>query len=87
METNIVEGIYRSKKLISSSREIVGGNIKFIDVAGLPNKKVWRVGDEVWVNTENSSMKKIYDVLNNQKCSYAKKTFSQSYYRNSMLSI
>jgi hypothetical protein len=73
VETNIVEGIYRSKKLISSSREIVGGNIKFIDVAGLPNKKVWRVGDEVWVNTENSSMKKIYDVLNNQNAPMLKK--------------
>ena len=47
---NIIEGELRSKKLSSKSRELIGTRVKFVEIPELPNKKVWIVGEHVWVN-------------------------------------
>lgn len=63
METNVLEGKHRSKPVPSLIRQEVGSIVKFIEVTGLPNKKSWKVGNEVWINTANPTMQGIYKEL------------------------
>lgn len=60
---NVIEGTVRSKPVPRSVRDSIGGNVKFVEVPGVPNSMVWNVGGEVWVNIENPSMRKVYDLL------------------------
>jgi hypothetical protein len=61
--TNVLEGKHRSKPVPSVVRQEVGSVVKFVEVTGLPNKKAWKVGNEVWINLANPSMKGIYKEL------------------------
>lgn len=62
-QDNVLEGKYRSKPVPSSVRQEVGPITKFIEVSGLPNKKAWRVGNELWINLANPTMRSVYDTL------------------------
>ncbi|OLE55021.1 MAG: hypothetical protein AUG51_05140 [Acidobacteria bacterium 13_1_20CM_3_53_8] len=61
--TNILEGKQRSKPVPNIVRQEVGPVIKFVEVTGLPSKKAWKVGNEVWINLANPSMKGVYKEL------------------------
>ena len=62
-EANVIEGRYRSRGLPVFSRGLVGPATKFIDLPSLPNKKAWKVGNELWINIANPTMKRVYDAL------------------------
>lgn len=62
-ETNVLEGKYKSRPVPSSVRKEVGAITKFVEVAGLPNKRGWKVGNEFWVNLANPTMRTVYDAL------------------------
>jgi hypothetical protein len=63
VSTNILEGKQRSKPLPTLIRQEVGSVVKFVQVPGLPNKRGWKVGNELWINLANPSMHEVYDVL------------------------
>jgi hypothetical protein len=63
VETNVIEGKQRSKPVPGSVRQEVGAQTKFVEVTGIPNKRSWRVGDELWINLANPAMKRVYDAL------------------------
>jgi len=58
-----VSGILKPKSLPRSIKAAIGKNVKFIDVDGLPGKRSWRVGEEVWINVANADMRLIYRLL------------------------
>lgn len=62
-EDNVLEGRQRSKPIPTSIRQELGAQTKFVEVTGLPNKKSWKVGNELWINLANPSMRRIYNVL------------------------
>lgn len=62
-QTNVLEGKYRSRPIPNSVRQEVGPIIKFVEVPGLPTKKVWRVGGELWINLANPTMLVVYDAM------------------------
>jgi len=49
--------------------------VKFVEIAGLPNKKAWKVGNELWINLSNPSMQEIYKELQRVQSEQDKVTF------------
>lgn len=78
VEQNVIEGMYRSRKINNASRELIGPRVKFVDVSGLPNKKIWIVGDEIWVNISNHFMKDIYSILSDSQGDKSKKIIAKA---------
>lgn len=78
VEKNVIEGMYRSRKINNASRELIGPHVKFVDVSGLPNKKIWIVGDEIWVNISNHFMKDIYSILCDSQSDISKKIIAKA---------
>jgi HSP90 family molecular chaperone len=60
---NVIEGKQRSKPIPSNVRQYVGTQTKFVEINGLPKKKSWKVGNELWINLANPSMKRVYSAL------------------------
>jgi len=63
-KTNVISGRKRSKRIPNSVKQLIGDNVKFVEVDGLPNNKTWRVGDSVWINISNPTMSRIFKMLN-----------------------
>ena len=82
VEQNIIEGMYRSKKIDSYSRELLGPNVKFVEISGLPNKKTWVVGSDIWVNISNPFMRAVYNVLNNPQSGLQQKKVAKAIIEN-----
>jgi len=78
VQENVVEGMCRSKKISNESRELVGSQIKFVDISGLPNKKTWVVGEEIWVNISNHFMRDIYNTLCDPQTDMSKKVIAKA---------
>lgn len=78
VQDNVIDGMYRSRKVNNTGRELVGSQVKFVDIPGLPNKKIWIVGDQTWVNISNHFMREIYEVLNDAQSNIAKKTVAKA---------
>jgi len=62
-KANVISGKGGSKPINKTIRQTVGPSVKFVEVAGIPNRKSWRVGDELWINLANSQMRKVYDAV------------------------
>jgi hypothetical protein len=60
---NWISNKYRSKSVPRSVREGLSQGVKFVEIAGLPNKRSWMVGDETWINVANAEMERLYDLL------------------------
>jgi len=63
VKTNVIEGKQRSRPVPSSVRQELGTSAKFVEISGLPTKKSWKVGNELWINLANPTMRKLYAYL------------------------
>lgn len=78
VEQNVIAGMYRSRKINNTSRDLIGPQVKFVDVTGLPNKKIWIVGDQIWVNISNHFMRDIYNILSDPQTDISKKLIAKA---------
>lgn len=63
VEEEVIKGRFRSKPVPRGVREEFSGNVKFVEVTEIPNKRAWRVGDETWINLSHPQMSRIYESL------------------------
>lgn len=62
-KVNVIEGKRRSKQVPNFVRDHIGTSVKFVKIAGLPNRRAWKVGNNLWINLANSKMKAMYEHL------------------------
>ena len=60
---NVVAGSLRSKPLPKNVRQELSTSVKFVEVAGLPSKRAWKVGQETWLNLANIQIEQLYNML------------------------
>jgi HSP90 family molecular chaperone len=59
----MVDVSLKNKPLSANAKNIIGKNVRFVEVDRLPNHRSWIVGDDVVINTANPAMLKIYNTL------------------------
>jgi len=67
VEVNVIEGRQRSRPV---PRQQLGQYVKFVEIRGLPNKKAWKVGNEVWFNPANPAVQSVYQTLTKNEIHY-----------------
>jgi hypothetical protein len=61
LESLTVVGNLRSLSLPKELRTIVGKRVKFVEPAIKPEKIGWDLGEEVWLNVSNPTVRRIYE--------------------------
>lgn len=65
--TVVIAGKEISRPVPDSISKELGSSNKFVEISGLPNKRAWRVGKEVWINLANPTMRSVYYALQKDK--------------------
>lgn len=72
VQQNVIEGMCHSVQINPTLKSLVGSQVKFVDIPGSSNQKIWKVTDQIWVNISNQLMGEIYSILNDPKSNMTK---------------
>jgi hypothetical protein len=69
LESQIIVGDLRSLGLPRELRTMVGKRVKFVETGIVPGKIGWDLGDEVWFNVTNPTVRKMYERIRTSELS------------------